>query len=515
MNKTISILHTSDIHGYILANDYTSDQTQPIGLARVGTAIKAINKHPLIRIDTGDTIQGSPLSYIHQKYLRQSINPLAKVFNHLKFEYFIPGNHDFNHGKDYLKDFMKSFNGTSLCANIYEGNDLFAQKPYVIHQSNEGIKIGIIGLTTDYIPHWESPSNIDNLTFKPVIDTLRIMLNDIKKHHPHAIVVAYHGGFEKDLDTFKFSVKDTKENVGSAMIESFPEIDILLTGHQHRMISRNIRNVSVSQPGSRASLFSLIQLEFVKNEDWVLTNVKNSLNSSEDYQVDKAISTLIEKEENFTQNKLNEVIGHVKKGSYLIEDQIQARIHKHPIVSLLNHIQMSISGAMISCVSLANEAKGFNQAITIRDVFATYPYPNTLSLVKISGRELRLALEENAQFFIIREGQITIDPKFVHPKKQLYNYDMFDGIEYTINVSQPIGQRITKLTRNHQPVLDSDTFTMVLNNYRVAGGGDFEIFRNLEVIKDIPNDVALIIIDYIQQEKEINYLDHKNIKITM
>jgi 2',3'-cyclic-nucleotide 2'-phosphodiesterase/3'-nucleotidase len=410
---------------------------------------------------------------------------------------------------------MKSFNGISLCANIYERADLFAQKPYVIHQTNEGIKIAIIGLTTDYIPHWESPGNIENLNFKPVINTLRLILEDIKKHSIHAIVVAYHGGFEKDLDSFKLSVKDTKENVGSLIIESFPEIDVLLTGHQHRMISRNIRNVSVSQPGSRASFFSLVHMSFEKKDDWALVGIDHSLQSVEDHQADNLILKLIEKEENFTQNKLNEVIGHVTNGSYLIENQIQARITKHPIVSLLNHIQLQISGAMVSCVSLANEASGFNPSITIRDVFATYPYPNTLSVVKISGKELRLALEENAQFFTIKEGQITIDAQFTNPKKQLYNYDMFDGIEYTINVSRPIGQRITSLTRNHQPIHDSNMFTLVLNNYRVAGGGDFEIFKHLEVIKDIPNDVGIIIIDYIQKHQAINYFDHKNIKLTM
>lgn len=164
-------------------------------------------------------------------------------------------------------------------------------------------------------------------------------------------------------------------------------------------------------------------------------------------------------------------------------------------------------------MSLANDSTGFDDNISVRNVFSTYPFPNTLTIVKINGKELKLALEENAKYFTLINNQITISDTFSKPKEQHYNYDMFDGVEYTIKVSNPIGQRIISLTRHNHQIQETDEFTLVLNNYRAAGGGDFQIFRNLDVIKEIPKDVPILIIDHIKEVKTIVPNKKNNITI--
>jgi len=515
MKKTIQIVHTSDIHGHILPINYANNHYQDIGLSKLSSITKTYNKQNTILIDTGDTIQGSPMMHILQTKNDQYIHPIASAMNAMQYHYFIPGNHDFNFGQDYLHSFINDLDATSLCANITkEDNHLLFQKPYDIYTTSEGIKIAIIGLTTEYIPNWEQPSHIKGIQFHSVIDTLKNILPEVKSHQPHAIIVAYHGGFEKDLETFELTIKDTKENVGSAIIEQFPEIDVLLTGHQHRKIAQSIHSVLVSQPSSKGDLLSEITLEFEHQDHWILINKEIKQLSTQDVSSDKTIENLVERDEEITQQYLNQVIGNINDGSMKIEDQFLARINKHPIVSLINKIQLETSGAMISCMSLANDATGFNQDITVRNVFSTYPFPNTLSVLKINGKELKLALEENAKYFTIVEHKITISKEFSSPKEQHYNYDMFDGIEYTIKVSNPIGSRITSLSRHNKPITEDDQFTLVLNNYRASGGGDFEIFKDLDVIKEIPSDVPILIIDYIKREKTINRTNNHNITIT-
>ena len=514
MNEKITIIHTSDIHGYILPINYANNKLENIGLAKIASAIKTYRNNNLILIDSGDTIQGSPMMYIHQKHFKNTIQPMAKILNYLSYDYFIPGNHDFNYGKNYLKEFTDNLNAKTLCANIFTNNNkLFFNNSYDIYNSKKGVKLAIIGLTTEYIPNWEQPAHIKNLTFKSVIDSLKKILLEIKPQNPDTIIVVYHGGFEKDLDTFKPVIKNTNENVASSIIEQFPEIDVLLTGHQHRKISRKIKNILVSQPGSRGENFSCIEMEFNKTNKWNLLSSKISLHDSTLYKADKKVINLVSKEEKITQNKLNQVIGYVENKSLIINNQFEARINKHPIVSLINKIQLESSGAMISAMSLANDSTGFNEKITVRNVLSTYPFANSLSIVKISGQKLKLALEENAKYFTINNNKITISKEFSKPKEQHYNYDMFDGIEYTIKVSNPIGKRIISLTRKGKKIKSDDTFTMVLNNYRAAGGGDFKIFKNLEIIKEIPKDVSVIIIEYIQKNKIIKPIDNKNIII--
>jgi 2',3'-cyclic-nucleotide 2'-phosphodiesterase/3'-nucleotidase len=515
MTKIIKLLHTSDIHGYILPKNYANNHKQDIGLSKIATFIKDHSEEETILIDTGDTIQGSPMMHILQTKNEQRIHPIANVMNMMDYDYFIPGNHDFNFGQNYLSKFTSELNAIKLCANIKnDQGELLFQKAYDIYTTTDGIKIAFIGLTTEYIPNWEQPSNIEGLIFNPVITTLKSILKEVQTHHPHAIVVAYHGGFEKDLDTFEFTMKDTKENVGSAIIEQFPEIDVLLTGHQHRFINRTVKDILVSQPGSKGEQVSEITLNFTKTKTWELSEKQIELVSMKNYPSKKQIEQLITLEENITQQYLNQVIGYVKDDSLHIEDQFLARLHKHPIVSLINKIQLQTSDAMISCMSLANDSTGFDQKITIRNVFSTYPFPNTLSVLKILGKQLKEALEENAKYFTLKNDKIIISEEFSYPKEQHYNYDMFDGIEYTIKVSAPIGQRITSLTRNHKPINDEDEFTLVLNNYRASGGGDFAIFKELDVVKEIPNDVPILIIDYIKKMRDIEPIRINNITIT-
>ncbi|MCF7924577.1 MAG: bifunctional metallophosphatase/5'-nucleotidase [Candidatus Izimaplasma sp.] len=514
MNKTITILHTSDIHGYILPINYANNNFDEIGLAKIATAIETYKKNDLILIDTGDTIHGSPMMYMHQKHLKNKPHPMAKAMNYLGYNYFIPGNHDFNYGKKYLKNFTVNLNAKTLCANITEKNNkLFFDKPYDIYTTTEGIKIAIIGLTTEYIPNWELPSHINELTFHSVINTLKKVLVEVKTYNPDSIIVAYHGGFEKDLNTFEPILKDTKENVASAIIEEFPEIDVLLTGHQHRNISQKSNSIILSQPGSKGESFSIIDLEFEKKELWILKSSKITLKTSSEYKAKQKVINLVSSEEKLTQKKLNQVIGQIQDGSMLIEDQFKARLDKHPIVTLINKIQLKKSQAIISAMSLANDSTGFNQNVTIRNVLSTYPFANTLSVVKISGKELKLALEENAKYFTFKNDQICISKEFSKPKLQHYNYDMFDGIEYTIKVSNEIGNRIVSLTRKGKIIKPDDSFTLVLNNYRATGGGDFVIFKKLEIIKEIPKDVSVLIIEYIQNKKVIKPETKQNIKV--
>ena len=513
MKKKITILHTSDVHGYILPINYANNKPQNIGFSKLASLVKEYDKDHTILIDTGDTIQGSPMMHILQASDKTMPHPIAKTMNAMQYHYFIPGNHDFNFGQAYLNSFLSQLQATSLCANIHKNDKLYFEQPYTIHQTSDGIKIAIIGVTTEYIPNWEQPANIEGLSFHSVIDTLSTILPEVKKSKPHAIVVAYHGGFEKDLDTFEYTSKDTKENVGSSILETFPEIDVLLTGHQHRQLQQTVEQTIISQPGSKGQSISEIELTFDVTSEPKLDSKKVRLRSTEDYPTSMTIENLVAKEEEITQNYLNTVIGRVNGPSMLIEDQFLARIEKHPIVSLINKIQMQTSGAMISCMSLANDSTGFNQEITVRNVFSTYPFPNTLSVLKISGKDLKLALEENAKYFTLIDGNITVSDAFSKPKEQHYNYDMFDGIDYTIKVSNKIGSRIVSLSRNGKAIKETDIFTLVLNNYRASGGGDFAIFRKLEVIKEIPKDVPILIIDYIKQVEEIVPNEQNNIHI--
>ena len=120
-------------------------------------------------------------------------------------------------------------------------------------------------------------------------------------------------------------------------------------------------------------------------------------------------------------------------------------------------MQLFYSGAQLSSVSLANEIAGFPQTVHRRDILTTYPYPNTLVVLAVTGAVLRQAIERSAEYFDLdADGRLTISDRFLKPKVEHYNYDYFAGISYVIDVSRPAGERVVLLEHGGVPVRDGD-----------------------------------------------------------
>jgi len=509
-NTTIQILHTSDIHGYIFPTSYTTKQPENLGLGKLSTLINNLRNDNTLLIDTGDTIQGSPFTYYHSKEHGVEVNPIAKIFNKMNYDYVSIGNHEFNYGKDYLLNYLSNLDATILNSNILDKN---TNNPFigVTHDITEidNYTIGIIGVTTHYIPNWEQPSHIKDLLILDAFETTKKQVA-LLREKVDFLIVNYHGGFERDFDTNNLTVVDTGENQGSKMLKEIDGIDLLLTGHQHRLLNGSNTGTIYSQPGYNGQLLSQIVIELSENNSpQVLTNqLLDLINVKPDEKVLEIAHVLEESAQVF----LDTPVGKMDH-DMLITNQLDARIHKHPLVSLINHIQLEFTDADISLCGLGNNVSGFRKDITIRDVIGTYIYPNTLVVKKLSGTVIKQALEKTAEFFDIGNNEIIISDTFNTPKLQLYAYDMYDGIDYTMKISNPIGNRITSLTKDGKNLDLNKDYSVVMNNYRSAGGGDYTFIKDCETINDTQKEVIELLIDYILETKNIVIPHKNNIKV--
>ena len=225
---------------------------------------------------------------------------------------------------------------------------------------------------------------------------------------------------------------------------------------------------------------------------------------------DLSLLTKIDTLEAELQEWLDIPIGKLKEGNLLIKDLHEARIHKHDIVQFINDVQMDVSGADIALNALANSVMGFNNEITYRDIISTYIYPNTLTVLKIDGKTLKMALHKDVQYFDFKDNEIIVRKKYAYPKPQHYNYDMYDGISYEIVVGKE-ESLVENLRFKGTLIEDKDEFTIVMNNYRSAGGGVFTMFTGLPVVADIQKDMVEIIAEYIMKKKVINVVNTNNI----
>ena len=509
--KKLNILFTSDTHGWLLPINYADNSKSKNGLAVLANAIKDYSEENSILIDLGDTIQGSTLMYFHHLNREKFPNPAAQILNKLNYDYFIPGNHDFNYGMDYLNDFVNKIKAKTLCANISDKNGLLFKQGYEIINKN-GIKVLIVGVTTKYIPNWEKPSFIKGIVFNdPYEETKKIVEKFRSK--VDLVVVNYHGGYEKDLHTKEEFVKDTGENQGFKIFENIKGIDVLLTGHQHRKINEKFGNRITMQPSCNGAFLGVVEVEYLSESGFELSSINSKLIPASDFEADQECTKEIEDIEKANQKFLDEVIGVVPKNNLTIKDPVQARINKHPIVDFINCIQLKASNAMLSAASLANIVTGFRKEITVRNVLSTYVFSNTLVVVEMTSAILKEYLEKCAEYFVLEDGLIKVNPRFSYPKLEHYNYDMIDGIEYVIDVKKEFGNRLVSIKYKNKEIEPKDKFTIVLNNYRASGGGDFLMLKELPIVREIPFNVAELILDYIRENRIIDVVGIKNIKL--
>ena len=505
--KTLKIFHTSDIHGHFLSVDYARKGRTDGGIARVASFLKAHRNDGDLYIDTGDVIQGNALAYYLSKHPQKN-HPFANVLNHLQCDYLTLGNHDFNFGKSLLKSFTEAFQGTVLNANVLEKDVPFTGASHAVKVLPGGRKMGIIGVTTHYIPNWENPSHIENLVFNDAFESVKEKVAHLR-NQVDLLVVNYHGGFEGDLKTGE-RASLTGENQGLKMLKEIEGIDILLTGHQHQTLCEKVGDTFVSQPGMNALGINVINIPL--EEPFDPNQITGEHIQMKDYKEDEAIIGLLKDVESSTQAYLDQPIGTFDR-AYTIEDGLAARQFKHPLVTWINHVQLKASGADIALCGLGNDVTGFNQAVTLRDILATYVYPNLLVVKELSGQTLKKALEKTAAFFTLKDGEIAVSEDFEHPKKAYYNYDMYDPITYTIDVRKPVGHRIQNLMFKGQKINPDDTFKVAMNNYRAAGGGEYTMIQESPLILDTQTEIVDLLIEAIAGQSELTLDDPKNITI--
>jgi 2',3'-cyclic-nucleotide 2'-phosphodiesterase/3'-nucleotidase len=263
----------------------------------------------------------------------------------------------------------------------------------------------------------------------------------------------------------------------------------------------------VVQPGNQGRFLGKVTVTLEREEEnrpWRIFGKKPELLSTEGVQADTGILRMVASYEAKTQLWLDQPIGKLK-GDMRLSDPMEARTRDNALIEFINKVQMEVSGAAISNTALFdNDSVGFGSEITMRDIVSNYIYPNTLKVIRVSGQDIKDALEQSASYFAAYDGKgFAVSPAFSTPKPQHYNYDMWEGIEYRVNISRPAGQRVVKLSYQGSPIDLGAEFDVVMNNYRAGGGGNYSMFQGKPVIRDIPTDVAELLANHILERGTI------------
>lgn len=489
------IYQTSDLHGFVYPTNYVTEKS--LGILKIGTYILKNEKNydATLKIDCGDLIQGSALTHYLSKQ-KIDTNPITELLEDIGYDAYTLGNHEFNYGLDYLNTAYKTISNKIINSNIK--GLAFDSKPYKIFDFN-GFKVGCIGFTTSFIPNWEQEKNIKNLEFLDPVKVYGEYENELKEKSD-MIIVCYHGGFEKSLDGNNTPTeKLTKENQASELLENYDSIDIVLSGHQHRSFITKVNGVICTQPMHNGQNFTKIVIDTeTKEATYELVDV-SKLNDEINIELEKRFTNLNKE----LQEYLDKEIGHFKN-DIILDDIFRARLNGHPFINFLHEVQLDISNADFSALSLFDTAIGFKKNVSIRDVLINYPYPNTLKVLKIKGSKVKEAIEKSATYFILENNEVKINNEFLVPKIQNYNYDTFAGLTYEIDLNKDFGNRVISMKKDGKEIDFNEDYTIVLNNYRASNTAIYPAYENAEVVKEINMDMSELIIDYFQRNHEVD-----------
>lgn len=474
------IWFTSDTHGYLYDTDFISREPRDMGLL----GFRFDRDEDTLVIDGGDTIQGSPLTCYCQR--TGEALPIAGAMNDLGYDYVTLGNHDFNNGPEYLADYLNAINARCLCANVTDDLGRLPVAPWAVHTLSNGLRVGLVGIVTDWVNLWESPSHLEHIAVTDPMAAARRAVAALKREGVDVLVGIYHGGVERDLDTGRL-LSDTDENIACRLCEELP-FDLLLTGHQHiPMVGKAWHGTHVVQTPDNATCAVLVTLDESGAFHSELVHARRGGAMNDDQ---RALRTRLEA-------WLDAPIGQLSRAMQP-GDKLDMAMNGSAIADFFNAVQLWASGADISCASLPNELKGFDSRVTVRDVVASYVYSNTLVVLEVTGAVLRQALEQCARYFDVgADGTVRISRAFGEPKVAHFNYDYFSGVEYAFDLSRPMGDRVAYLRRNGREVGEGDRFSLVMCDYRATGAGDFDMYRGCRRIREIQTQVTELIISYL------------------
>lgn len=482
--RTLKLYYTSDTHGAIFPS-------------AMGGMMQCINQFEkdgnTLILDGGDTIQGSPLSnFLWEKNRFEEVIP--EVFNYGKYDYFIPGNHDFNYGYTGLSKYVTSMNATCIAANVIDETKQLTIKPYVIHTLENGLRVGITGIVTDCVNLWESKENLVNLQ---VTDSFVAVKNayDAMKSECDITICIYHGGYECDLETGE-TLCEGNENVAYRICKEM-DFDILLTAHQHmRVEGLELFGTYTLQLPPNASQYAEVLVKESK-EGFMFESKLVAPEQSYSMELADSLSDIKKEVDAW----LAVPIGSLKEPIDAV-GLLERAMNGAKLADLLNKVELIETNAEIACTGLSNQVLGLNSTVTLNDVLKAYPFANDIVVMEMSGEVLKLALERCASYFDKVDGEIVISERFTKPKEEHYNYDYYAGVSYEIDLDQKVGNRVSNVLVNGEPLTDR-MYQVAMSSYRATGTGGYEFFKNCKIVTMAKRDIQQAIVSYLKENTEL------------
>lgn len=452
--KQIVVLHTSDSHGRIFPilvaeQNATSQMADPGekmitldrkgeigGFAALAAAVKQIVKENgpenVLLLDGGDSFSDNFLA----KLTRGEAS--IQLMNELGYEFMALGNHDFDFGRERTRELQEMATFPIRGANVLDSasGKPFLGEPYIFLTKSD-IQIGILALGYRSTHLTTSKENLKGLRFEESSDHISNYLATLRSQSDIVIALS-HEGMEYD----------------SMLAANHPEIDIIVGGHSHDITSKaeKINKSWIVQAFSHNLTLGVTTLTLSGK---TITDVSTKIAWlwHDQIQPDKTFAEMIERISKPYQDTLFHVIGRAatavprnyKSGS--------------PFDFLVGQILMKETGSDAALLPGIGYGVTINKGdIKRMDLYSLMPHDSKLATVELTGQQLLKTLEKSAE---------NLEPE--DPSKKVGGLIQTAGIDWVVDLSQPVNNRVSDVTVNGQPLDKNKSYKIATHNGMLEG----------------------------------------------
>lgn len=522
----LKLVQSTDLHGAFYDYDFRKNDVQHSGLSRISTYLKE-NRDSLgdrlIYMDNGDILQGQSEVYFFNYMDSVPVHPVAAMLEYLNCQVSTVGNHDIETGHAVYDKYFSLCKHPVLGANVIEkktGKPYL--KPYVVLE-REGVKIAVLGMITPAIPKWLPEILWEGLEFQDMVECAQQWIPIIQKEEkPDLIVGMFHSGSDSRAETEEGMALEDASLVVPEKVAGF---DIIYYGHDHQNQIKEITDPSGNtviciDPANEGRFLGIADITVTKKGNNLISKqITPELKDMKDYAVDADFEKAFASDKERAISFISEKIGTLTETLYARD----AFAGPCKFLDLIHQLQLDLTGALVSITApLSMNSVIPAGDLTVGDMFNLYRFENYLYTMRLTGKMIKDELEYSYaswvttmkspadDLFLLNKD--NKDDQHLGFKGFYFNFDCAAGINYTVDVTKPIGERVTITSLADGTPFDlNKEYEVAINSYRGNGGGDLltkgagltKDQINDRIVKSTDKDLRYYLIQLIKEKKII------------
>jgi len=467
-DPTVTIFHTNDVHGRFLPSGTA------IGICTIATILEETPN--AILVDAGDTFHGIPFATLNRGM------DVVNLMSAAGYSLFTPGNHDFNFGQDRLLELRNAATFDFISSNVYRDGALLLDGVTV--REINGLTIGFFGLAHPGTYYLTNPNNIVGITFADPVQSARNAVAELQELEVDLIVALTHlgSGARSDYRVDGWAITVAEEVDG---------IDIIIDGHSHNLHTEGllVNGTLVAQAGDHGRNVGRVDITVYDGEIFITAGYISRDYAVENFAPNAAIEALVEEILAYQSEIMDIVVAYLPQTLY----QAEIRSAEMPLGNLIADAVLWTSGADIAFTN-GGGIRDILPAgyVTKGDIITVLPFGNYVVTVEATPAVLWAAME-NGVSALPGGGR----------------FPQISGFSFTFAPDAEVGERVQSLSIDGVEVDKNDTettFVLAINNFMAAGGDDYGMFTDLDVLLEFGN-LDEVLIAY------INYADLENIAV--